>query len=116
MNENDLRRALKALGNIPVERLEELCKAEREGKIYIMPVAVDSEVWVINATKPPRPLKCNVTVAETYFWVSAEKAPWGGSFTEDDVNEKVFYTREAAEAALKENNPSCGARMDEPTT
>lgn len=33
MNKDDLRRALDALGNIPVERVEKICEAERNGAL-----------------------------------------------------------------------------------
>ena len=33
MNEDDLCRALDALGNIPVERVEKICEAERNGAL-----------------------------------------------------------------------------------
>ena len=37
MKRNDLERALSALGRIPVERIEEICDAERDGRVIIKP-------------------------------------------------------------------------------
>jgi hypothetical protein len=45
MKRNDLERALSALGRIPVERIEEICDAERDGRCVVLPCKVGDTVY-----------------------------------------------------------------------
>lgn len=47
MDKTDLMRALTALGAIPIERVEEICDAERDGRVVVLPCKVGDTVYVI---------------------------------------------------------------------
>lgn len=64
MIENDLRRALKALGNIPVERVEEICEAERDGRLAVLPCKVGDTVYLVL----PKCRASRIPLAECYFF------------------------------------------------
>jgi hypothetical protein len=91
MIRNDLERALSALGRIPVERIEEICDAERNGRCVVLPCKVGDTVYSTSPNQD-KVIACYVPSLHTI-------ARW----IEDGVFGKtVFLTRAEAEEALKE--------------
>lgn len=45
MDKTDLMRALTALGSIPIERVEEICVAERDGRCVVLPCKVGDTLY-----------------------------------------------------------------------
>lgn len=105
INEHDRMQA--ALDGIPLDRLEQLCQAEREGRCVVLPCKVGATVWVSpNNGKSFHTGKLYGVNERGSYLV----------FVGDDVKDLVdhplgrhffdwfgrVYTREAAEAALKE--------------
>ena len=113
---NEFWQRLTACSDIPLERLEEICNAEREGRCVILPCKVGDTIYVVG-------LKC--LVENTSRWECAmfecddcnKKADYEifkktatVNFIQRLMSEKddlfvigksVFFTREEAEAALK---------------
>ena len=98
MKRNDLERALSALGRIPVERIEEICDAERDGRLVVLPCKV-GEYW---ARDGKRYIVAEITM--TNAWGVTVRHYEEGDGKMLSCNPRYFakhYTREAAEAALK---------------
>ena len=98
MKRNDLERALSALGRIPVERIEGICDAERDGRLVVLPCKVGENCFVVSHTDKTI---TEITVSEFSYsiwhdvWVVA--AANGHQFFLDNA----YRTRAEAEKALE---------------
>ena len=106
MKRNDLERALSALGRIPVERIEEICDAERDGRLVVLPCKVGDTVWMpcINSVLETKVTEAHVSefsIGFSTFNVNKHGIPNYHSFCAEDIGKTVFLTRAEAEAALK---------------
>ena len=96
---------------IDIERMKELARADRAGRLVVLPCKVGDTVWV-NGTK----LTVQVTIDEAYFdddqkglqyLVSFDcglncDGEWGqASIMGADFGKTIFLTREEAEEALR---------------
>ncbi len=118
--ENELRLALVA--DIPLNRLEETCNAEREGRCAVLPCKVGDTVYGLGSVFGKR-LTCKlppimtltivgfmIRDADMRCFISCgeyEDCDYGGcelqsNFTISDIGKTVFLTHKAAEQALKE--------------
>lgn len=78
-----------------VERLRELYKADKEGRVLILPCKVGDTVYAADAA-PVIPLR----VKELAFYLKGED---GGDYERvSNIGKTVFLTREEAEKALQE--------------
>ena len=86
---------------IPLDRLRELAKADREGRCVVLPCKVEDDVYIniLGRTLPFTVISISQMASTPTF-----KAQHGIRlvyiFKADDVGETVFMTREEAEAAL----------------
>ena len=98
MKRNDLERALSALGRIPVERIEEICDAERDGRCVVLPCKVGDTVYKIAQGMSLYKPGFIPYVVEVEPKSLSEICQW----VEDGyyLGKTVFLTREEAEAAL----------------
>lgn len=91
MDKTDLMRALTALGSISIERVEEICDAERDGRVVVLPRKVGDTV----NTKRGK--------AEVVAWDTTARVKIIGEpdfvkrYRDYDIGSKIF----TAEAALK---------------
>jgi len=88
------------------KRCTELAKAEKEGRLEILPVAVGGIAWCIEGSRIFETKVRNYTITQTHEGYS-HFAVTGDWYTPTiklnrSVGETVFLTREEAEAALKE--------------
>ena len=96
---------VKEFDGIPIDHLRELAKAEKDGRLWMLPCKVGQTVYVIGEScdfcetyldEPERCMICEKGhyVEERVFelWMFSE------------LNESIFLTREEAEAALKGGN------------
>ena len=96
--------------HIPLDRLEEICQAEREGRCVVLPCSVGEKIWtvenVFNGKEVVRMLG-NRTIDEIQHNklnknTMISKQPFELHFYPSEVGKTVFLTREEAEYALKE--------------
>jgi hypothetical protein len=100
--ETNLRAALTA--SIPLDRLEALCAAEREGRCAVLPCKVGDTVFEI-----PKYGKFSGKIMERQIerfevWRNNLYMLWGRTVGEwvSQIGDTVFLTRTEAEAALRE--------------
>ena len=95
--------------HIPLDRLEEICQAEREGRCMVLPCSVGEKIWIIenvfNGKEVVRMLG-NRTIDEIKHNklnknTMISKRPFELHFYPSEVGKTVFFIREEAEAALK---------------
>lgn len=83
--------SLVAVDGIPVERLSEICRAEQEGRLVILPCKLGDAVWVITSCKFVRTW-CD----DDYFTgTGAIECPFEASCGFEDCNEsnvRIFET------------------------
>jgi len=85
--------------DIPLERLEEICNAERDGRLVVLPCKTEDTVFIVYAKK-----KMLETTVDKRAWTDDDgymlrtKEEW---FKEKDIGKTVFLTREEAEKALE---------------
>lgn len=87
---------------LPVSRLNELVKADREGRCVILPVKIGDFVYIPLLRKI---LKLEIVEINVKNYIPIFKAGNDRSifsFDEDDIGKGIFLTREEAEQALKE--------------
>ena len=83
-----------------LDRLRELAKADREGKIFLAPVGIGDTVYFISGAR--RKLITPATVAEIYFGDSTIALGVSTGFTTFTLQKRdYFITKEAAEDALR---------------
>lgn len=99
--------------DIPLDRLREICAAERDGRVVVLPCKVGDKLYILTSDSLTgvEETKCRRIVIKTLQdgVVAKVIAPctlddWGGAFRElyvEDFGKTVFLTREAAENALK---------------
>jgi len=102
--------ALAVLDGIPLDRLKEICEAERDGRCVVLPCKVGGEVWYIEQRKIVR------GVVDGYLWYRscrfALNVVWDEPIMEHfgysrrevpfrDIGTIFFLTREAAEKKLE---------------
>ena len=95
--------------DINIDRLAEICEAEREGRLVVLPCKGGDAVYVRG-----EPFPCEIeqiTITEDYInfeWASFDRSYectecWDeGVFKLSDIGKTVFLTREEAEKALAE--------------
>lgn len=90
--------------SIPLDRLEQICNAEREGRCVVLPCMVGGHIY----TRKRKKLKViYIAVAEdggidVRAVEDTANSIWTGTdFEDSDFGKTVFLTREAAEAALE---------------
>jgi hypothetical protein len=87
---------------IPLDRLREMCDAEREQRCVVLPCKVGDTVWKIRAvfsyySKPMEDRVGGIIISDKEILVCCTS---GVKFSTDSVGKTVFLTREEAEAAL----------------
>lgn len=102
---------IKEFEGIPIDRLRELAKADKEGRCVVLPCKVGDTVWFIKSafSMAHFPIEAkHVSLrglsTDGDVWLSAITSynKISRSFYRSDIGKTVFLTREAAEAALKE--------------
>lgn len=87
---------------LPVSRLNELAKADREERCVILPVKIGDFVYIPLLREI---LRLEIVEINAKNYIPVFKAGNAGlvfSFDEDDIGKGVFLTREEAERELKE--------------
>jgi hypothetical protein len=105
--DSKLRRALVA--DIPIDRLEALCTAERDGRCVVLPCKVRDTVFITTHDSPTgiEQTKINrIVIKRGRIQIDADCVhdDWGRAawvLNPSDFGKTVFHTREAAKAALK---------------
>ena len=96
---------------LPVSRLNELAKADKEERCVILPVKVNDSVWFIKSafSLAHFPIKANrvalrglTTDGDVWYTAITEYNHISRSFYGSDLNKTVFLTYKEAEQALKE--------------
>lgn len=100
---------LTACSDIPLDRLCEICEAEKNGLLIKLPCKVGDTVYVLTTDSPSGIEETKIfqiRISKT-SWSARCKCvydDWGGAyriFKQIDIGKTVFLTRESAEAALK---------------
>ena len=93
---------------VTLDRLEEICNAERDGRLVVLPCETgDAVYWVGNYRGKKRIVEYTVESATVFtknYYLSCGRTI---QFWRDDIGKTVFLTKEAAEQALK------GGKRDE---
>lgn len=87
---------------LPVSRLNELAKADKEERCVILPVKIGDFVYIPLSREI---LRLEIVEINAKNYIPVFKAGNAGlvfSFDEDDIGKGVFLTREEAEQELKE--------------
>ena len=93
-----------------VDRLSEICQAERGGRCVVLPCKVGDAVYFIKScfSYAKSPMRGTVCMIKTFsqsntftFGVIMENSSQERSFTNFDIGKTVFLTRAEAEEALK---------------
>ena len=87
---------------LPISRLNELVKADREGRCVILPVKIGDFVYIPLLRKI---LKLEIVEINVKNYIPIFKAGNDRSifsFDEDDIGKGIFLTRDEAEQAMKE--------------
>lgn len=77
---------------IPLERLAEICEAERDGRCAVLPCKVGNTIY-----EPYNEGIDSAKVQNVYVEIETDTCV----FAPCDIGKTVFLTREAAESALK---------------
>lgn len=105
----ELLQALTA--NIPLDELEQMCVAKREGRCVALPCKVGDTAWINFSfsgdylRKKDRPFACKIVFiglneGENFFNIVTEKERMH-SFKFTDIGKTVFLTQAEAEKALE---------------
>ena len=92
---------------LPIDRLRELCKADKDGRVLILPCKVGDTVYFVNKQILEFAV-VGYAVDETGIsWVHSEHVDKIGNtnertFSPDRFGKNTFFTREEAEKALQE--------------
>jgi hypothetical protein len=101
----ELARLQALTASIPLDRLEAICAAEREGRCVVLPCKVGDTVW---ALADEGVIQCRVTE----FTIKESGIAWVRLFSTDDrladfhgdcFGKTVFLSRAQAEAAKEKN-------------
>lgn len=94
----------KLTGDIPLDRLAEIVRAEKEGRCVVLPCKQGDTVWRICGPKGRKFVAERKVVSITMYEPGRFEI-----FTncDDWLGETVFLTREEAEKALKEGGEQC---------
>lgn len=90
------------MGPEEFDHLRELARAEKDGRLVVLPCKVGDTVYMLDSVNIPVPLRVqgiSITYSSKtilHFGGYPIKNAWG-----DDVGKTVFLTREEAEAALE---------------
>ena len=77
---------------LPIDRLRELCKADKDGRVVVLPCKVGDTVWRIKRTFEEYPDRSKPYIEPDGFLLQDVF----------NINKTVFFTREEAEKALQE--------------
>ena len=91
------------------DRLEELAKADKEGRLVVLPCKAGDTVYILGHRFAAQidEIVMDVDNGVTFNWSEYDRGPeetelWDeGWFTLDDIDKTVFLTREEAERALE---------------
>ena len=94
---------------IPLDRLEEICQAEREGRCMVLPCSVGEKIWTIenvfNGKEVVRMLQNRIIDEIRHNKLNKNtmisKQPFELHFFPSEIGRTVFLTRGEAEEALK---------------
>lgn len=86
---------------IPLDRLAEICKAERENKLVVLPCAAGDKIYYISSAK----LVCEAIVTNDPVWFEAKIILSGTSsldqsFCAGEMGKEWYLTEAEAKAAL----------------
>jgi hypothetical protein len=108
---NEFWQRLTACSDIPLDRLEEICAAERDGRLIVPPCNVGDTVWVTMAygetLNPPKKTVVNWFkqhydgILEARLWMDLGNGYKEYGYGIESFGKIVFLTREEAEKALK---------------
>ena len=87
---------------LPISRLNELVKADREGRCLILPVKIGDFVYMplLRKISKLEIVEINIKNYIPIFKAGNDRSIF--SFDEDDIGKKIFLTRKEAEQELKE--------------
>lgn len=85
-----------------ISRMVELMKADKDGRVVILPCKVGDELWTFCNTMFKRVYSFQVSdVCKLNGWTVLNAHKFG-PFSPEDIGKTVFLTREEAEKALQE--------------
>lgn len=98
--------------SIPLDRLQEICQAQKDGRLLVLPCKVGQSVWFIENTLNVYNGKTTREIVERVVsevrgnkhnpvWYLAE----GRDFHPSTIGKRVFLTHTEAEAAIRESKP-----------
>ena len=95
--------ALEHCGDIDIDRHAEICKAEADGRLVVLPCKVGDVVWKIKAvfsyfSKPMEDRVERIIISSNEILVCCTG---GAKFSIDSIGKTVFLTYEEAEKALE---------------
>lgn len=99
---SELADIVNLIANISPDRLQEICAAEAEGRLKILPCKPGDKVYRLCGTKNNRYIGERIANAITFNY-SGETVIF--STVQDVLGKTVFLTKEEAGAALKEETP-----------
>ena len=94
-----------------IDRLADYEDAEAEGRLIVLPCKVGDMVWsgepfVDKCIREGVIVQINIDAfGFCGFWASFNPCAIAAEFIKEDIGKTVFFTREEAEAALKEDKP-----------
>lgn len=92
---------LYADGKVDYSRLRELAKADREGRVVVLPCKREDTLWTFHTYPSTRIYSVKVTDISTRNGRTMLKTDHMGVVDARDVGNTVFLTRESAKEALK---------------
>ncbi len=86
---------------MPLERAKELARAEKDGRLVVLPCKKGDTLWSFYNYLSSGICKIAVTAVSTLDGIIVMNTDNYGVISEKDIGKGVFLTREEAEAALK---------------
>ena len=88
------------------EHIRELLRAEKDGRLVVLPCKVGDELWSFSTYPTARVYGFTVTDISTLNGRTVLNTLGCGTIWERDIGKTVFLTREEAEKVLEGNNES----------
>lgn len=100
--------AVEGIEGIDLDRLREICAAERDRRVVVLPCKVGDTVWKIKAafsyySRPMGDRVDIIIISDKEILVCCKS---GTKFSTDNIDKTVFLTRPEAEAALAKEGES----------
>jgi len=89
---------------VSVDRIGEICEAERDGRLVVLPCKVGDTVWWLTGNRVVECRIHRIQINKHGLYVVLKSGVVHGAFHDNEIGKTVFLTREEAEAALKERN------------